>query len=145
MERFSLKESKRTPNFIGSWLIDSTTICNVLIYYFDSNIEKQKKGISIGGCNSEVKDSVDITIMPKEINSPGNEVFSKYFLSLYKCFEDYIVQWPFLEQIGQNLEIGEFNLQRYKPGQHFKNIHTERFSISCLHRVFAFMTYLNNV
>ena len=34
---------------------------------------------------------------------------------------------------------------RYQPGQHFKKIHTERFSLASLHRVFVFMTYLNDV
>ena len=43
------------------------------------------------------------------------------------------------------MEIGSFNLQRYKPGQHFKKIHTERSSLENLHRIFAFMTYLNDV
>ena len=41
--------------------------------------------------------------------------------------------------------MDSFNLQRYKPGQHFKKIHSERLSIDDLHRIFAFMTYLNDV
>ena len=45
----------------------------------------------------------------------------------------------------RNLEIGSFNLGRYLPGQHFQAMHTERSSLSTLHRLFAFMTYLNDV
>ena len=44
-----------------------------------------------------------------------------------------------------NLEIGDFNLQRYHAGQHFQAIHTERSSLGTLHRIFAWMTYLNDV
>ena len=44
-----------------------------------------------------------------------------------------------------NLEIGSFNLGRYVPGQHFQAMHTERSGLSTLHRLFAFMTYLNDV
>ena len=45
----------------------------------------------------------------------------------------------------ESLDIGSFNLQRYHASQHFKKIHTERAGLSSLHRVFAFMTYLNDV
>ena len=47
--------------------------------------------------------------------------------------------------VFRKLDIGSFNLQRYHAGQHFKKIHTERAGLSSLHRVFAFMTYLNDV
>ena len=36
-------------------------------------------------------------------------------------------------------------MQKYGPGQHFQKVHTERAGIDTLHRVFAFMTYLNDV
>ena len=42
-------------------------------------------------------------------------------------------------------DIGSFNIQKYVPGGHFKLPHTERTSINTLHRLFAFMTYLNDV
>ena len=47
--------------------------------------------------------------------------------------------------IAENLEIGSFNLQRYQSGQHFQKIHSERTSLNTLHRVLAWMTYLNDV
>ena len=34
---------------------------------------------------------------------------------------------------------------KYLPGDHFSSMHTERSDLSTLHRVFAWMTYLNNV
>ena len=97
------------------------------------------------GLNLDTKDSADITIKPKEIILPGNEAFKAYFDQLFECYKNYIEDWTFLEEISERLEISSFNLQRYKPGQHFKKIHTERLSLDSLHRIFAFMTYLNDV
>ena len=39
----------------------------------------------------------------------------------------------------------EFNIQRYRSGQHFQRIHTERDGLASAHRLFAWMTYLNDV
>ena len=116
-----------------------------MINYFELNSSKQKKGITGTGLNLNIKDSIDIKIHPKEIILPKNEVFKKYFEKLFECYKDYVDEWPFLKSLAGELEISSFNLQRYQSGQHFKEIHTERSSIDSSHRVFAFMTYLNDV
>tara|TARA_Y100001968_G_scaffold135225_1_gene123396 strand:+ start:285 stop:881 length:597 start_codon:yes stop_codon:yes gene_type:complete len=145
MKKTALDSGTKHPNFIGSWTIEPISICDDLISYFKLNVQKQKSGITGSGLNLDTKDSVDITIKPKEIILPGNEVFKLYFDQLLECYKDYVEKWTFLKEISQRLEISSFNLQRYKPGQHFKKIHTERFSLDSLHRIFAFMTYLNEV
>ena len=101
--------------------------------------------VEVDGENLDVKNSIDITISPKEIKLPGNGVFEKYFNNLFSCYQDYTTQWPFLTEFAENLQIGEFNLQRYQSGQHFQSTHTERSSLDTLHRIFAWMTYLNDV
>ncbi len=145
MKKSTIDSGKKNPNFIGSWTIEPISICDDLISYFELNLTKQKIGVIGSGLNTEIKDSVDMSIEPKEIILPGNEAFKAYFDQLFECYKNYIEDWTFLEEISQRLEISSFNLQRYKPGQHFKKIHTERFSIGSLHRIFAFMTYLNDV
>ncbi len=145
MKKVTIDSGNKAPNFIGSWAIEPIVICDDLISYFESNIPKQKSGIAAGGLNLDVKDSVDITINPKEIILPGNKAFKLYFDQLFECYKNYVEEWTFLERISERLEISSFNLQRYKPGQHFKEIHTERLSLENLHRIFAFMTYLNDV
>ena len=145
MRKILLKTNNINPHFIGSWTIEPSSISEDLISYFELNLAKQKKGSTFIGVDSSVKDSIDIMIKPKEIILPGNEAFKAYFEELFECYKSYIEEWPFLEDLAQKLEIGSFNLQRYKPGQHFKTIHTERASIDSSHRVFAFMTYLNDV
>ncbi len=145
MKKVAIDSGNKNPNFIGSWNIDPMLICDDLISYFELNLAKQKSGVLSGGLNLDKKDSIDITIKPKDIILPGNEAFKAYFDQLLECYKNYVEEWTFLDKISERLEIGSFNLQRYKTGQHFKEIHTERSSLEDLHRIFAFMTYLNDV
>ena len=145
MKRIENKGGSLNPNFIGTWMIEPLALCDDLIKYFELNKKRQMQGAVNFGVDKNFKDSIDITIEPKDILLPGNEIFNEYFQELFKCHKDYLSQWPFLQKRSEIFEIGAFNLQRYLPGQHFKNIHTERFSLDSLHRVFAFMTYLNDV
>ena len=145
MKRIIIKTNNLSPHFIGSWTLEPLSICEDLINYFELNIAKQKKGSTISGVNIKIKDSVDMRIKPKETLLPRNKVFRIYFEKLFECYKNYLDEWPFLKDLFQELEIGSFNIQKYNPGQHFKKIHTERSSIDSSHRVFAFMTYLNDV
>lgn len=145
MEKITLSKQNSNPNFIGAWLIKPLSICDELIAYFESNKNKQKRGVTGLGENLDLKNSIDISILPKEIKLPGNEAFNEYFNNLFSCYQDYTVEWPFLTNFADNLEVGNFNLQRYQSGQHFQNLHTERSSLENLHRIFAWMTYLNDV
>tara|TARA_B100000579_G_scaffold427467_1_gene436115 strand:+ start:268 stop:873 length:606 start_codon:yes stop_codon:yes gene_type:complete len=145
MERISTPSQNLSPNFISSWRIKPLSLCDELIDYFEFNQAKQKKGVIGSGLDTMQKDSLDIVIKPKEILVPGNEIFKTYFEKLFECHSDYISQWPFIKSINLKYEIGPFNLQRYTPGQHFKRIHSERTGLGSLHRVFVFMTYLNDV
>ena len=145
MNKFSLPNQNLSPNFIGSWIIDPLSICDDLINYFEANKIKQSKGSTGIGQDLEMKNSTDISMTINEIKLPGNEVFGSYFNELFSCYEDYCAQWPFLKILAKELQVGTFNLQRYQSGQHFQKVHTERGSLATLHRVFAWMTYLNDV
>ena len=145
MQRISLESSSLNPNFIGSWVIEPFSLCDDLITYFESNAAAQKAGVTGLGRDLSAKDRIDISIAPNQLELPGNEVFKTYVNSLFACYKDYLAQWPFLEQIGQNLEMGKFNLGRYQRGQHFQKMHAERSGLGSLHRVLAWMTYLNDV
>ena len=79
------------------------------------------------------------------MNLPKNQILSAYIHALFACHKDYLLQWPFLASFANKVEIGSFNIQRYQAGEHFQQIHTERGSIATLHRLFAWMTYLNDV
>ena len=140
----TLKKANLNPDFIGSWIIEDS-LCNKLIDFFEINSIKQHQGKSAAGLNKDLKDTTDITIKAEDIAAEGNEIFIKYFKALFECYEDYNKTWPFLKTIIRNLDIGPCNLVRYNEGQHFKSLHCERGSVDNLSRIFAFMTYLNNV
>jgi hypothetical protein len=145
MNRFNLKQTNLNPNFIGAWNLKSNELCDELVAYFELNHVKHKRGRTEGGTNINVKKSTDMSISPNEINLPQNQLFKKYFESLFLCYKDYLVQWPFLESFAKKLVIGSFNIQRYNYGEHFQQIHTERSGLTSLHRILAWMTYLNDV
>ena len=144
MKRSTLNIQSLNPNFIGSWLIDSS-LCDDIITYYENNRIKQIQGGTSEGIDLNIKDRLDIAINPRDLKDPENKILRRYFENLFECYKDYNLQWPFLASMVNNLEIGSFNIGRYKPGQHFKKIHCERTSLNTLHRLFAFMTYLNDV
>ena len=95
MKKVTLNSGNKNPNFIGSWCIEPILICDDLISYFEHNIAKQKSGKSGIGLNTDIKDSVDITMNPKDILLPGNEAFKRYFDQLFECYKNYVEEWTF--------------------------------------------------
>ncbi len=138
------KGANKTPDFIGSWLIEPESLCDDLIEFFESNEDLQSPGESYTGLDEDIKKSTDITVLPRDLENPGYEPVRQYIVCLYDCFADYATQWPFLKNFPR-LEMGSFNIQRYYEGEHFNELHTERDSLGNLHRLMAWMTYLNDV
>ncbi len=144
MNRLEIK-SIISPNFIGCWYLEDKTISKQIIDFFEKNEKLQKKGATAKGVNENKKKSTDITISPSQLSDPKYKVFKDYFSEVQKCFMDYREQWPFVKQFLTKVNIGPFNIQKYFPGDHFAQIHSERTGLATLHRIFAFMTYLNDV
>ena len=105
----------------------------------------QSKGSTGRGVDENIKKTTDITIWPNKIKEKDYEIFNEYFKNLHECFNDYKEQYYFLKTFIKKIDIGPFNIQRYLAGDHFAKVHSERTSISTLHRLFAWMTYLNDV
>ena len=143
MKRIEVGTQK--PNFIGCWDIENKKLCNEIVSFFENNIELSKEGTTTLGKNTKAKKTTDITITPKDLEKPKFEIFKKYFKELHNCYVDYQKQWPFVKSIFSTVDIGVFNIQKYNPGDHFSHLHCERTSLNSLHRLFAFMTYLNDV
>lgn len=137
--------SIKQPNFIGLWNIENNNLCNELIKYFEENVLLQTQGETSGGKNILIKKRTDIDIKPKDLEDLKLKFFKNYINELHNCFKDYNDQWPFLKSIIKDFDIGIFNMGKYLPGDHFSHMHTERCDLSTIHRVFAWMTYLNDV
>ena len=132
------------PHFIGSWRIEPTDLCNDIIRLFEDNPAKHASGKTYGGLDRDSKHSTDMMVLPRDLESEEFAALRTYIDRLYDCFADYLEQWPFLRTLG-GFKIGPFNVQRYEPGGHFQQVHTERSSLGNAHRVLAWMTYLNDV
>jgi hypothetical protein len=132
-------------NFIGSWLITNKTLLDNMVKFFEENVHLHNQGAIDRGINIKEKKTTDITINPIDLEKKEYSVIYDYFQELFDCYNDYKTQWLYLKDTIKILDIPSFNLQRYLPGDHFSKIHTERSSTSTSHRVFAWMTYLNDV
>ena len=140
-----LKINSDQTHFIGSWNIEDNNLSKEMIKFFNNNKDLQNQGLSGVGVNLEVKNSIDIRIKPDDLKNTKYRIFKDYISKLHECYLDYLIQWPNLNGMIKNIDIGEFNLQKYNKGGHFAGIHSERTSLVTLHRVFAWMTYLNDV
>ena len=144
-DRLSLDGSKH-PNFIGCWMMTDTSICGSLINFFESNKKAQHRGLAGDGMPNEAfKKSTDITIAPKDLEDEKFSDVSSYIQHLKLCYLDYLEQWDFLKSFLPTVHIGTFNIQKYDEGGHFGALHSERTTLSNLHRMHVWMTYLNDV
>ena len=132
-------------NFIGSWNIDDNDLCSKIIELFDKRKDLQRRGITGYGTDETAKKSIDISLDPKNLLDDEFKDIKKYFVKLFECYQDYKIQWPFLKDNLKKLDIPSFNIQKYEPGGHYNLLHCERGSLQSMHRVFAWMTYLNDV
>ena len=146
MKRVNLNNVKtKQPHFIGSWNIENNDLCKEMITFFEENKNLQKSGFTGSGVSPTLKKTTDLSVQPHNLKDLKFQLFNNYFEVLHKCFLDYQNQWPFLKAIIKDTDIGSFNVQRYSPGDHFAKIHSERQDLQNSHRVFAWMTYLNDV
>ena len=143
MKRINIK-SKQT-HFIGCWNLENNKLCNEITNFFENNKNLQKPGVSGMGKNLKIKKTTDIYIYPDNLKKPKFQILQKYINELHKCFLDYQNQWTFLKSMLKTVYVPGFNIQKYSPGGHYASVHSERTSLETLHRLFAWMTYLNNV
>ena len=144
MRRIELACGK-LPSFIGAWFLTNPQLCQGLIDFFESNADLHRQGITGGGLDVVAKKSTDLAVNPRDLQLATHASVAAYVKELYGCYQDYLQQWPFLASFLTEVDIGSFNIQRYHAGEHFSGVHSERCSLNNLHRVFAWMTYLNDV
>ena len=138
-------KKSQCPNFIGSWNIENDNLCKEIIDLFNTNKNLQNKGVTSSVVDTTIKKTTDISIKPNDLKNIKFKCLKDYIEELYNCYIDYQNQWPFVKSLTENMHIGGFNIQKYSSGDHFSKIHTERSGIKNIHRLFAWMTYLNDV
>lgn len=134
------------PHFIGAWTLDDLGICDDIIELFEANQDNQQQGgIGLGGVDTEVKDSTDLVIQPKNLEREDHAPLVAYMEALHQCYLAYTEEWGLFDLMSLRIHIGRFNVQRYETGGHFNQLHCERMSLNTLHRFLVWMTYLNDV
>ena len=133
------------PHFIGAWFLQDPSVCEQLIDFFETRNAAHTAGRTGYGLNAAIKDSTDLTVMPADLDQPGHEPVAAYLAQLQDCIGDYAAQWPHFGGMMKQVDLVPFTIQRYRPGGHFQHIHAERMSFGFIHRVLAWMTYLNDV
>ena len=137
--------NSRQTHFIGCWNLQNNKLCNEITNFFEHNKNLQMPGASGMGLNPKIKKTTDIRINPNDLEKPKFGIFKQYINELHKCFLDYQNQWTFLKSMLKTVYVPSFNIQKYSRGDHFASLHSERTSLDTLHRLFAWMTYLNDV
>lgn len=145
MKRIEIKNTK-SPHFISAWKLDNLSICDEIIDFFEKNPELQNIGRRVSGkIDTEKKDTIDISIHPKNLVEEKFSIMKEYMKELKILYEDYVNQWPFITKFLNSVDIGSFNIQKYNTGGHISSVHSERTSVATLQRIFVFLTYLNDV
>jgi len=134
------EEKFKLDTFIGGWYIDSK-ICRDLIKFYESKKHRQTDGRVGFGVNKDIKDSKDISL------APSDSALDDYQVALNNCLKLYMKKYK--ETYNSYLKYDSYrefvNIQRYLPGQGYKNWHSERNCLKDTGRCLVFMTYLNNV
>ena len=143
MKRININSQQ--THFIGCWNLENNKLCNEITQFFENNKELQIQGITSYSKDLKAKKTTDIPVNPHDLKNPKFEVLKQYMDELYKCFIDYQNQWPFLKSVIKVVDVPGFNIQKYSRGDHFALLHSERTTLDTLHRLFAWMTYLNDV
>ena len=126
--------------FIAGWKITDQT-CDGLIEYFEESPDK-KAGEVGKGHDPESKISTDITVCPRT----PDERIENYLDELGQVCDEYTDLFPWSSKSHALWGLNtNFNIQKYNTGGHFADLHSERETLNNMHRVFAWMTYLNNV
>ena len=144
MKKIDITNNKN-PNFIGAYNIENDSLCEKIVSFFEENKDLQSQGAVGDGVDEKIKKSTDITIYPNNLKEEKFFLFKDYLNSLNKCYQDYRETYPFLKKFITKVDLGYFNILKYLPGGHFAELHSERTSLQNLHRLFAWMTYLNDV
>ena len=124
-------------------------ICDDLIKYFDEHPDRQLRGTILNEIDVQIEDdsrkkSMDIgfNILQDEEDS---RVMSEYLMYLNLFIREYEHKYNRAGLIAEYNITEGINLQKYEPGEGYKNWHCERNGLKDQTRCLVFMTYLNDV
>ena len=132
-------------NFIGIYKIPDKKLMENIIAFFEENKSSHKPGtMGDNEVNTVKKDNLEMRITPNNLQEEKFNIFIDYVKYLKNFYKSYCEEWQFLRALG-NLNMGTFQIQKYEIGGHCNAWHTERSDLGTSERVFAWMTYLNDI
>lgn len=133
-------------NFIGSWFLTDTSLCDELISYFKDHPHLHHKGLTSNKndmvINDKVKKSTDLTLH----EGSKCRALTLYLNELKIITSNYVKKFDALN-FSSSFGLKEaINIQHYKPGEAYFGYHCERSpKYPNVSRHLAWMTYLNTV
>jgi len=137
----------KNENFIRSWTLTDTTICDRLIEFYKKSDRKEigkiMSGDGVETVRTHVKDSTDIVFWPTD----KDDVFLDYLVLLQEVVDEYVKLFPRCNSQAAWSVVDGVNIQHYGPGGGYKEWHCERHGVEypIVSRHLVFMTYLNDV
>ena len=132
------------PQFIYGEIINYD-VCDDIITWFEDNESLTTKGTcGKGRVDPLIKDSTDLSLIVNE------DLLKDYWGQLDVVCANYINKYPWCEKNQQSFRDVQLpNIQRYYPGQGFKQYHCEKTGAQPEghggYRHLVYMTYLNDV
>ena len=131
------------PQFIYGEIINYD-VCDDIITWFEDNESESSKGIlGNGKVHPLIKDSTDLTLYLNK------DLLTDYWAELDVVCANYICKYPHCDINHDPFrDVHLPNIQRYYPGQGFKQYHCEKTGGSQSNvgnRHLVYMTYLNDV
>ena len=124
-------------------------ICDDLIKYFDEHPDRQLSGTILNEIDVLIKDDSRKTSMDIGFDilqdEEDNRLLSEYLSYLNLCIREYEHKYNRVGLVAQYNITEGINLQKYEPGEGYKNWHCERNGLKDQTRCLVFMTYLNDV
>lgn len=131
-------------NFLLQQYLTDLSICDRIIDFFENCADVEPGGYRLG---DDIIIDNDIKSCSQTVLNHDVDLHHEYAHSLQICCDSYIERFPYCNNYSPFTIIKPINIQKYDPGQAFKQFHTERIS-SNIHdssRHLVFMTYLNDV
>jgi len=138
-------EIQQKNHFIGSWYIDESLLDD-LVDYFNTSHTKHKPGkLENGQLSKEKRNSIELTVSPKEIQEGKLDFFQKYFAEVSNCYKDYVTQWEYLGENLKKIYVSKFEIEKFLISGHHIDYHCDRKNILSSHKAFSWITFLNDV
>jgi hypothetical protein len=128
-------------NFVGSWFLQDTSICDSLIDYYENQKDREVPGLAANQLREDFKKCKEIffdydeKLMIEYSNNHLQKICDEYTKKYNFCSQN---PWRTREKI---------KIQKYLPGEAYYGWHCERDSkiVPMNDRHLVFMTYLNDV